>query len=128
MQATPIEMSAQQLVLAFLGFYSGPIDGIWSTDSINAMRAFERDDKFCPGVPTNGLPFPARAKLPKGMYWDKKLVNHVKMSPERAAELMKTQQKRSLPVAPEKPVAEKPVAQSKHAQPVVVPEADNAQD
>ena len=122
MQTSQIELSAQQLVLAFLGFYKGPIDGIWSTDSINAMKAFERDDSFCPGVPTNGLPFPVTAKLPKGMYWDKKLVNHRKLSPEKAAELLRTQVKAK--PAPVQAPQQKSV-QNPKSQPVEEPEADD---
>lgn len=131
MQTSQIELSAQQLVLAFLGFYKGPIDGIWSTDSILAMKAFERDDSFCPGVPTNGLPFHVTAKLPKGMYWDKKLVNHRKLSPEKAAELLRTQVKAKAPapvVAPQQNQnpAKQNVQQSHvKSQPVEEPEADD---
>lgn len=98
MQATQTELSAQQLVLAFLGFYKGAIDGVWSDDSIKAMRAFECDDLFCPAVPTQGLPFKAGTKLPKGMYWDKKLVSHRKLTVEKAQELITSRTKKVLPV------------------------------
>jgi hypothetical protein len=127
MQTSQIELSAQQLVLAFLGFYKGPIDGIWSTDSILAMKAFERDDSFCPGVPTNGLPFGTTAKLPKGMYWDKKLVNHRKLSPEQAAELLRTQVKAKAPAPVSAPVQtpKQNVQTPVKAQPVEESEADD---
>lgn len=88
MQYSDKELRAQQLVLAFLGFYNGAIDGIWSNATIKAMQAFECDDKFLPAVPTTGYPFAARSRLPKGMYWDKNLVAHVKLTPEMAAELL----------------------------------------
>lgn len=104
MQHADMELRAQQLVLAFLGFYNGLIDGIWSDATIRAMQAFECDDKFLPAVPTTGYPFANRSRLPKGMYWDKNLVAHVKLTPEIAAELL---QKRS-PRAPD-PVARTPV-------------------
>jgi len=125
MQTSQIELSAQQLVLAFLGFYKGPIDGIWSTDSIVAMKAFERDDDFCPGVPTNGLPFSVAAKLPKGMYWDKKLVNHRKLSPEKAAELLSTQVKSVRPVTVTATPTPTVVQNRSKVQPVSEPEADD---
>jgi peptidoglycan hydrolase-like protein with peptidoglycan-binding domain len=104
MQYSDMELRAQQLVLAFLGFYNGMIDGIWSGATIKAMQAFECDDKFLPAVPTTGYPFAARSRLPKGMYWDKNLVAHVKLTPEIAAELL---QKRSPRAAA--PVVETPV-------------------
>lgn len=89
MQHADMELRAQQLVLAFLGFYNGLIDGIWSDATIRAMQAFECDDKFLPAVPTTGYPFAAKSRLPKGMYWDKNLVAHTKLTPELAAELLK---------------------------------------
>lgn len=104
MQHADMELRAQQLVLAFLGFYNGLIDGIWSDATIRAMQAFECDDKFLPAVPTSGYPFANRSRLPKGMYWDKNLVAHTKLTPEIAAELL---QKRS-PRAPD-PVEQTPV-------------------
>ena len=77
MQYNPVEIRAQQIVLAFLGFYRGPIDGIWSMDSISAKRRFEEDDLFLPCYPNNGLPFTARQKLPANLFsW---------ISPEKAA-------------------------------------------
>lgn len=107
MQYNSMEIRSQQLVLAFLGFYKGPIDGIWSGDSINAKRRFECDDAFIPAAPNNGLPFANRAKLPKGCQWDKEgLLSHRGLTPEKAAELLKTQQKQttvSLTAALEQP-------------------------
>lgn len=95
MQYSQTEISAQQLVLAFLGYYKGPIDGIWSGDSISAKRRFECDDAFIPAAPSNGLPFPNRAKLPKGCQWDKEgLLWHRGLTTEKAGEILKNQQKK----------------------------------
>ena len=73
------------------------------------MKKFEMDDSFLPAVPTGGLPFQVNSRLPKGMYWDKRLVSHRKLTKEAAAELLA---KRTRPAAKvsgqEKPV-EKPV-------------------
>jgi peptidoglycan hydrolase-like protein with peptidoglycan-binding domain len=112
MQHADMELRAQQLVLAFLGFYNGMIDGIWSDATIRAMQAFECDDRFLPAVPTTGYPFANRSRLPKGMYWDKNLVAHTKLTPEIAAELLKkrTQVVHSAPVEREvETVVETPV-------------------
>ena len=106
MQYSKAEMMAQQLVLAFLGFYSGAIDGIWSTATIKAMQAFECDDKFLPAVPTTGYPFANRSRLPKGMYWDKNLVAHVKLTPEMAADLLAKRAPYTPPAPVSAPVVE----------------------
>jgi len=109
MQHSDMELRAQQLVLAFLGFYNGMIDGIWSSATIKAMQAFECDDKFLPAVPTTGYPFAARSRLPKGMYWDKNLVSHTKLTPELAADLLKKRSPRpveTVVVSAPEPVAE----------------------
>lgn len=96
MQHNKTEILAQQIVLAYLGFYKGPIDGIWSGDSITAKRKFECDDSFIPAAPSNGLPFAHRAKLPKGLVWDKEgLLSHRGLTPEKAAEIMSKQQKQT---------------------------------
>lgn len=88
MQYEDIEIRALQLVLAFLGFYPGAIDGLWSASTINAMKKFEMDDSFLPAVPTGGLPFPVNARLPKGMFWEKRLVSHRRLTKEAAAEIL----------------------------------------
>jgi hypothetical protein len=96
MQYSQTELCAQQLVLAFLGFYKGPIDGIWSGDSISAKRRFECDDAFIPAAPNNGLPFTHRAKLPKGCQWNVEgLLWHRGLTPEKASEILKKQQKQT---------------------------------
>jgi peptidoglycan hydrolase-like protein with peptidoglycan-binding domain len=88
MQYDPIEIRAQQLVLAFLGYYPGAIDGIWSASTISAMKKFECADEFLPAVPTGGMPFKVNARLPKGMFWDKRLVSHRGLTQEVAKELL----------------------------------------
>lgn len=99
MQNSPIELRAQQIVLAFLGFYKGPIDGIWSRDSIAAKQKFEFDNSFIPAAPSNGLPFGNRQKLPKGCYWDANgLLGHRNLTVEKAKEIMSRQQKQAAPV------------------------------
>lgn len=99
MQYNPSEIRAQQIVLAYLGFYKGPIDGVWSGDSISAKRRFECDDSFIPAAPSNGLPFAHRAKLPKGCVWDQDgLLGHRGLTVEKAGEILKNQQKQSADV------------------------------
>jgi hypothetical protein len=98
MQTGKVELMAQQVVLAFLGFYNGAIDGIWSDASIRAKRAFECDDAYARGIPSNGLPFTLHDKLPKDLYWDKKLLNHRNLTPEKMQELIKTRTRTPAPV------------------------------
>lgn len=105
MQYAEIEIRAQQLVLAFLGFYPGAIDGIWSNSTIAAMKKFEMEDSFLPAIPTGGMPFPANCRLPKGMFWDKRLVSHRKLTKEAMEELLN---KRSRSLAKTSGQAEKP--------------------
>lgn len=101
MQHSPVELRAQQIVLAFLGFYKGPIDGIWSHDSIAAKQKFEFDPSFIPAAPSNGLPFTFRQKLPKGCYWDENgLLSHRNLTVEKAKEILTQQQVKSSPVKP----------------------------
>ena len=101
MQTGKAELMAQQVVLAFLGFYKGAIDGIWSGESIRAKQAFEREDAYVPGVPSNGLPFAPKGKLPKGLYWDgKRLLNHRSLTPEKMAEIIKSRTRVAKPAAP----------------------------
>lgn len=101
MQTGKLELMAQQVVLAFLGYYNGAIDGIWSDATIKAKRAFEFDDSYVPGIPANGLPFALFDKLPKGLYWEKKVLNHRNLTPEKMQEII---QKRARPVVPVQPV------------------------
>lgn len=69
MQVVKEELQFQQMVLKHLGFYRGPIDGIWSADSISAKRQFEFTIEYAPAIPTNGLPFGASERLPKGIHF-----------------------------------------------------------
>lgn len=107
MQYDEMELRAQQLVLAFLGFYNGAIDGIWSDATIRAMKAFECEDSFLPAVPTFGLPFRLNCRLPKGMYWDKRLVAHRNLTPEKARELLEKRSPKK-PAEPTVTVAQEP--------------------
>lgn len=93
MQTGKVELMAQQVILAFLGFYNGAIDGIWSDASIRAKRAYECDDSYVRGIPSNGLPFTLNDKLPKDLYWEKKLLNHRNLTPEKIQELIKSRTK-----------------------------------
>lgn len=89
MQTSKEHISSQQLVLAFLGYYNGKIDGIWSQASIEAKVKFEGDESFVPAYPNAGLPFGTRDKLPKDWYVDKRgNVKHKKLSEEKAKELL----------------------------------------
>lgn len=126
MQYDKLELCSQQTVLAFLGFYHGAIDGIWSADTIKAMQAFERDDKFLPAVPTSGLPFKLNCRLPKGMYWDSRLVAHRDLTPEKARALLEKRMPRKTEPAKEvakvetQPAVE-PVVETVQEQPVQEP-------
>lgn len=79
------------MLLHVLGYYRGKCDGIWSELSIKAKRAFERDPKFKPGLPNNGMPFEisVRAKFPVGIYVDVRTGNlaHEKLTSEKISEL-----------------------------------------
>lgn len=91
MQYKKDELQAQQLVLAFLGYYKGVIDGIWSTASIQAKQAFECADNYLPAAPTFGLPFAPGSRLPKDMLWDKGFLTHKNLTIERAKEIFDAQ-------------------------------------
>lgn len=60
-------LQSHQLVLKFMGFYSGKCDGIWGPDSIAAMRDYEKSGKFSPGYPSNGMPFKEKGQLPANL-------------------------------------------------------------
>jgi peptidoglycan hydrolase-like protein with peptidoglycan-binding domain len=116
MQHDNFELRAQQLVLAFLGFYNGDIDGIWSNATIRAMKAFECDDKFLPAVPTQGLPFRLNCRLPKGMYWDKRLVAHRDLTPDAIKALLDKRTPRKVETQPAKTEPEvQPVVEESEA-------------
>lgn len=116
MQTGKVELMAQQVILAFLGFYNGAIDGIWSDASIRAKRAFECDDAYTRGIPSNGLPFTLHDKLPKDLYWDKKLLNHRNLTPEKMQEIIKSREKKPTPPAPTQNNSQKPNGQKNQPQ------------
>ncbi|QQO90323.1 hypothetical protein pEaSNUABM5_00181 [Erwinia phage pEa_SNUABM_5] len=62
----------QQLIMTMLGYYDGVCDGIWGPKCIAAKAKWETEDDFEPAVPSNGLPFVGRGKLPKGMNYTHK--------------------------------------------------------
>lgn len=66
------QIQNQQMILKVMGFYRGKCDGIWSKQTIKAKQEFERDPKFKPAYPNNGMPFDLQvtAKLPAGVYHD----------------------------------------------------------
>lgn len=77
MQTNRRELLRQQVILKSLGYYTGPLDGIWGPQCIEAMRRFEnRVDAFRPARPSGGMPFSADAPLPKGMWFERGLVCH----------------------------------------------------
>jgi hypothetical protein len=124
MQTGKVELMAQQVVLAFLGFYTGAIDGIWSDATIRAKRAFEYDDSYVPGIPHNGLPFALNEKLPKGLYWEKKVLNHRNLTPEKMQEIIKSRSRTTPTVTPINP--QKNQGQQKPVTPVE--ESENSDD
>jgi len=69
MQVAPRKLLRQQVILKGLGFYSGPLDGIWGPQSIEAMSRFERRlELYRPARPVNGMPFADNGPYPKGIY------------------------------------------------------------
>lgn len=62
------QLQSHQLVLKFMGFYTGKCDGIWGPESVTAMRAYEASGKFSPGYPSNGMPFKEKGQLPANLY------------------------------------------------------------
>ena len=58
-----------QIIMTYLGFYDGACDGVWGPKCIAAKRKWEFDDSFEPAVPSNGLPFTGRDRLPKGLIY-----------------------------------------------------------
>lgn len=129
MQTGKVELMAQQVILAFLGFYNGAIDGIWSDASIRAKRAFECDDSYTRGIPSNGLPFTLHDKLPKDLYWDKKLLNHRNLTPEKMQEIIKSREKKPTPPpAPTQNNSQKQNGHQKNQPPVDAKDSENSDD
>ncbi len=68
MQVAKRQLLRQQVILTGLGFYTGPLDGIWGPQCIEAMKKFEmRRDLFKPARPVNGLPFGDNNSYPRGV-------------------------------------------------------------
>lgn len=74
MQTNPKEILRQQIVLNFLGFYNGRLDGIWGPETIAAKKSFEGSGNFNPGIPNSGLPFANDGPLPDGLYMSRGLL------------------------------------------------------
>lgn len=104
MQVTKEKLRAQQMVLFHLGYYKGLIDGTWSDASIKAKLAFEADPSFVPAYPNGGLPFGERDKLPKGLRYERGLITHSELTPERVAEIEKAMEARGY--KPDAPVGD----------------------
>ncbi|QYW03823.1 hypothetical protein pEaSNUABM46_00180 [Erwinia phage pEa_SNUABM_46] len=79
-----------QVIMTMLDLYDGACDGVWGPKCIAAKRKWELMDEFEPGVPSNGLPFNGRGKLPQGfMYAHKGLdILWVKWDQERADQIL----------------------------------------
>lgn len=71
MQTKPEQLLRQQMILRHLGHYRGKLDGIWGPMTIEAKQRFERDRKFAPAFPNNGLPFGDRDTYPKGISYNR---------------------------------------------------------
>lgn len=67
MQTGSEQLKSQQQILKSKGYYGGAVDGIWGPMTIEAKLKWERSGKFAPGIPNNGLPFPARGPFPTGV-------------------------------------------------------------
>lgn len=67
MQSGQDQLLRQQQILMVKGFYNGALDGIWSTKTIAAKKAYERSGKFSPGLPNGGLPWSNSGPYPKGI-------------------------------------------------------------
>ena len=74
MQVNPHEILRQQIVLNFLGYYNGRLDGIWGPETIAAKKSFESSGNFNPGIPNSGLPFATNGPLPEGLYMSRGLL------------------------------------------------------
>lgn len=70
MQTTKGQLERQQQIMAALGFYRGKVDGIWSTKTIEAKKAWELSGKFGPGIPNFGLPLANKGPYPRGIRID----------------------------------------------------------
>lgn len=69
-ETRPKALQRQQMILTVLGYYQGSCDGIWSVETLAAMRKFEASGKFAPALPRNGLPLDLNSKMPPGIFRD----------------------------------------------------------
>lgn len=58
-----------QVIMTMMDLYDGACDGVWGPKCIAAKAKWELMDEFEPGVPSNGLPFNGRGKLPAGLMY-----------------------------------------------------------
>jgi len=115
MQTTFPQLVRQQIILKGLGYYKGPIDGLWGPMTIEAKKRFESELTFLPGLPNNGLPFAGVKPWPLGITLDVKtgLLVHpcveqlaheeeeaLKVGPPGRAKPSTGKKKSSAPVAP----------------------------
>lgn len=68
MQYLDIHIRHQQAILKVLEFYTGPIDGIWGPDTIEAKTRYEYDPSYEPALPSNGMPLSSSGPYPKNVY------------------------------------------------------------
>lgn len=74
------QLKQQQSVLKALGFYFGPIDGIWGPESIKAKQKMEASPSFVPGIPNNGMPFAGHPPYPAGITIQNGLIQHAALN------------------------------------------------
>lgn len=84
----------QQLIMTMLGYYDGVCDGVWGPKCIAAKAKWETEDSFEPAVPSNGLPFVGRGKLPEGMNYTHKGLDIMwdKWDQQRADDILASEQ------------------------------------
>lgn len=70
MQTEKRQLLRQQFILKGLGFYKGKLDGVWGPASIEAMKNFEANPLFLPGLPKHGLPMSNSKPFPAGITLD----------------------------------------------------------
>jgi peptidoglycan hydrolase-like protein with peptidoglycan-binding domain len=64
-------VKSQQYYLKQLGFYNGPVNGIWGEECKEAMEVFKLDESFKPANAKRGNgPFIPFERLPKGFKWE----------------------------------------------------------
>lgn len=106
-----------QIIMTFLGYYDGDCDGVWGPKCIAAKRVWEFEDSFEPAVPSNGLPFTGRDRLPKGLMYSRKglKISCLKMTEEDVQKILaekgclltcKHIDEQEEVAAPQKPVAQ----------------------